>query len=78
MSTFEGDDYEGLCTAMAMIDAAISNLDSNNSNDNNGWTDDLNRIRNEMNDERLALLKPYGDRIYHVGNIPHSRQAYAK
>lgn len=76
--TFKHNEYEGLCVAMAMVDAAIEQLEEGEADENFGWSDDLHRMRNEMNDARLALLKPHGDRVWHVDDIPATQQGGAK
>jgi hypothetical protein len=67
--TFDRD-YEALCAAMAFVDAAINQIEDLQADDDCGWSQDLNNIRNAMNDERLVWLRLFGKNIYHVEEIP--------
>ena len=68
-----GNDYEALCAAMAMVDAAISQVEDLASNDDHEWSQNLYSIRNEMNAARLACLSLFGKRVYHVDDIAAAR-----
>ncbi len=64
--TFIYDDYETACAAMAFIDAAIEALEES------PWPDDigtLTEIRNNINEQRRELLKPFGDKVHGVAQI---------
>lgn len=63
--TFGYEEYESLCAAMALVDAASGHV---------GDIDDdihseLVEIQNMLNDKRLAILKSFGERVWHVSQI---------
>lgn len=68
--TFRRNEYESMCAAMAMVDAVLDQLEDSEAADRCGWSADLIRMRNEMNDARIALLKAHGERVWHVDDIP--------
>lgn len=67
MSAFFDDEYESLCAAMGMIDAAsdiLSNID-----DWHGAEINLTYIRNQLNDRRLEILGNSKGEPHHVADL---------
>ena len=62
-----GERYETLCAAMMMLDAVEKILDDAGICDDEINT--INKMRNDMNDDRLALLGNGQDRPFHVAEI---------
>lgn len=68
MATFDGEEYEALCVAMAMLDAAHDALNSVYAE----FDDDveaLGAIRNGLNQRRIEILGNKSGKPYHVGSL---------